>query len=72
MPHQRVSLETALRAYTLAGAYASFEEDVKGQLKPGMLADVIVFSRDLYRIPPTEIARTQINLTVADGKVVFP
>jgi predicted amidohydrolase YtcJ len=69
VPHQRVSLETALRAYTLAGAYASFEERSKGQLKPGMLADVIVFSRDLFRIPATEIAHTQVALTVFDGKV---
>ncbi len=70
-PHQRVTLETALRAYTVSGAYSSFEERTKGQIKPGMLADIIVFSQDLFRIPPAEIARTHVALTIQDGVVVY-
>ena len=69
--HQRVSIESALKAYTVTGSYSSFDEQIKGQLKPGMLADVIVFSKDLFRIPPAEIATTHVSLTVHDGRVTF-
>jgi predicted amidohydrolase YtcJ len=69
--HQRVSMESALKAYTVTGAYSSFDEQIKGQLKPGMLADVIVFSKDLFKIPPSEIASAHISLTIHDGRVTF-
>lgn len=68
---QRVGVETALRAYTVMGAYASFEENIKGQLQPGMLADVIVFSQDLFRIPAADIHKTRVVMTIADGNVVY-
>lgn len=71
VPDQRVSIETALRAYTVMGAYASFEENRKGRLKPGMLADVIVFSQDLFQIPASQIHKTHVVLTVVDGRVIF-
>jgi len=71
VPNQRIGIESALRAYTVTGAYASFEEMTKGQLKPGMLADVIVFSEDLFRIPAALISQTQVVLTIVDGKPVF-
>jgi predicted amidohydrolase YtcJ len=71
VPSQSVSIETALRAYTTMGAYASFEEDRKGRLKPGMLADVIVFSQDLFQIPASQIYKTRVVLTIVDGRVVF-
>jgi hypothetical protein len=72
VPEQRVSIETALRAYTTMGAFASFEESIKGQIRPGMLADVIVFSQDLFRIAPSDTARTHIAFNVFDGRVTFP
>jgi predicted amidohydrolase YtcJ len=71
IPAQRVSMETALRAYTAAGAYASFEEDQKGTLEPGKLADVVVLSRDLFRIPPEEIHTARVEVTVLGGRVVY-
>jgi predicted amidohydrolase YtcJ len=71
LPAQRVSVETALRAYTVNGAYASFEETVKGQIKPGMLADVVILSQDLFRIPPAEIHKTRVDVTVFGGRVVY-
>lgn len=71
LPAQRVSVETALRAYTVNGAYASFEEKLKGQLKPGMLGDVVILSQDLFRIPPGEIHKTRVDVTVFDGRVVY-
>jgi predicted amidohydrolase YtcJ len=71
LPAQRVSVETALRAYTVNGAYASFEEGVKGQIQPGMLADVVILSQDLFRIPPGEIHKTRVDVTVFDGRVIY-
>jgi predicted amidohydrolase YtcJ len=71
VPEQSVPVETALRAYTSMGAYASFEENVKGQLKAGMLADVIVFSSDLFRIPAHDIYKTRVVLTISDGKILY-
>src|SRR5262245_27762665 len=67
----RVSIGDALRAYTLAGAYSSFEEGIKGRLAPGMLADIVVFSQDLFRINPIRIPQTSVAMTVFDGKVVY-
>jgi len=68
---QRVSVEQALAAYTHEGAYASFEESRKGRIKPGQLADLVVFSQDLFRIPPLDIHRTRVVLTVFDGRVIY-
>ena len=70
LPAQRVSVETALRAYTSGAAYASFEERIKGTLEPGRLADVIVLSQNLFDIDPMKIHETRVVLTVVDGKPV--
>jgi predicted amidohydrolase YtcJ len=70
-PAERVSLETALRAYTYGGAYASFEERDKGTLRPGKLADFVILSRDLFRIPARDILATKVLLTAVGGKIVF-
>ena len=71
VPAQRVTLETALAAYTAGGAFASFEENRKGQLKAGMLADVVVLNEDLFAIPRTRIHEVKVDLTVVGGKVVY-
>lgn len=68
---QRVSIGDALRAYTQAGAYSSFEEGIKGRIAPGMLADIVVFSQDLFKIDPMRIHETRVVLTVFDGKVIY-
>jgi predicted amidohydrolase YtcJ len=70
LPEQAVSLESALRHYTADAAYASFEERVKGTLTAGKLADLAVLSEDLFASPPEAILRTQVLLTVMDGRVV--
>jgi predicted amidohydrolase YtcJ len=61
----------ALKAYTSAGAYSSFEENLKGQIKAGQLADIIVFSQDLFTIDPMKTYETNVVLTVFDGKVIY-
>jgi predicted amidohydrolase YtcJ len=70
-PAQRMSRAEALRSYTWNNAYAAFEEDVKGSLAPGKLADVTVFSKDLMTIPEAEITSTSVVMTIVGGKIVY-
>jgi len=71
VPEQRVTLEQAIAAYTINGAFASFEEDLKGSIKEGKLADLVVLSQDLFTIPPAEIHKTRALLTYLGGREVF-
>jgi predicted amidohydrolase YtcJ len=70
-PEEAVSLDQALRAYTVNGAYASFEEGIKGTLAPGMLGDVTVFEIDLRGVAPAEIGGVQIDYTIAGGTIAY-
>lgn len=70
-PQERVSMAEAIRCYTAESAYASFEEKEKGQIVPGMLADLTVHSRDLLTIKPEEILKTEAVFTILGGKVVY-
>jgi predicted amidohydrolase YtcJ len=70
-PDQRMSREEALKSYTMNGAYAAFEEDTKGSLTPGKLADITVLSKDILTIPEDEIPTTQVVFTIVGGKVVY-
>lgn len=71
VPEQRISVEEAIKAYTINNAYACFEDDIRGYLKAGKLADVTVFDRNLLEIPEDEILKTEVVLTIVDGKIVF-
>jgi predicted amidohydrolase YtcJ len=71
VPEQKIGVEEALRAYTVEGAYASFEEDRKGMLKPGMLADMVLLDRDITRVPPDTIRDATVLKTIVGGRVVF-
>ncbi len=71
VPKQRIPIGKALSAYTLAGAYSSFEDNVKGKIAPGYLADLIVFSKDLFTMDPMNIHETQIMMTIFDGKIIY-
>jgi predicted amidohydrolase YtcJ len=70
-PQERVSMEDAIRCYTAGSAYASFEEKEKGQIAAGMLADLVVHSKDLLTINPAEILRTEAVMTVFGGRVIY-
>lgn len=70
-PAGRISVEAALRHYTSDGAYATFDEDRRGRLAKGKLADLVVLSQDLTRIPPTAIRGTRILLTVMGGRDTY-
>ena len=71
VPEQTVTVEQSLHAYTTAAAYSSFEENIKGMLKPGMLADFVLLDRDLTQIDPETIRDTEILRTVVGGEVVY-
>lgn len=70
-PDQLMTREEALRSYTIDAAYAAHEEELKGTLTPGKLADLVVLSRDLLRVPEEEIPGTKVVMTVVGGEVVY-
>ncbi|HEY3283573.1 MAG TPA: amidohydrolase [Armatimonadota bacterium] len=71
IPEQAITLEEAVRAYTAGSAYAEFQEAVKGTLAPGMLADLVVLSQDLFACPPEAIPEAHVHATVMGGEVVY-
>ena len=71
VPEQKVTVEQALHAYTTEAAYASFEDDIKGRIMPGMLADFVLLDRDLTAIAPETIRDTRVLKTIVGGSVVF-
>ena len=71
VPEQKITVTEALRAYTIHGAYASFEENIKGTLEPGKLADFVVLDRDITAIDPVEIWDTKVQQTWVGGRKVF-
>ena len=70
-PEQKITIEEALAAYTTGAAYAQFAEKEKGTLAPGMLADFVVLDRDLTKVAPAEMLKTQVLRTVVGGKTVY-
>ena len=70
-PNEAISREQALRLYTSAASHYMFEEDKKGSIEPGKLADLAVLSADILTVPEDQIKDIKVDLTVVDGKVVF-
>ena len=70
-PEQCLSRIEALQTYTINAAYAGFEEDIKGSLTPGKLADITVLSKDILTIPEDEIPTTEVVYTIVGGKVMY-
>lgn len=70
-PQNRISAAAALRHFTRDGAYASFDENSRGTLAAGRLADFVVLSQDILSIPPSEILRTRVLLTVMGGRDTY-
>ncbi len=68
-PDQRMSRMEALKSYTINCAYAAFEEDIKGTLSPGKLADIVVLSKDILTCPEEEILDAQVIYTIVGGDV---
>ena len=72
IPEQKVSVEQAVHAYTFGSAYAESQDDIKGTIEPGKLADFAVLSQDIFHIDPVEIANVKTVITVVGGEVVKP
>ena len=70
-PEQKLTLDQAVRAFTVGSAYAEFAEHVKGTITPGKLADLVMLDCDLYQTKPADIDKARVVLTVMDGKVVW-
>jgi predicted amidohydrolase YtcJ len=72
LPEESLSLEKAVELYTLGSAYASFEEDIKGSLEAGKLADIVVLSQNIFDVPVEELLNTEVVYTILGGRIVFP
>ena len=70
-PEQKISLKEAIKGYTMNGAYAEFSEHLKGSVEEGKLADLVVLSRNIFEIPSEEIQKTEVKMTVFNGKVIY-
>ena len=68
---QCISMKEAVRAHTIGSAYAAFEEHVRGSIEQGKLADMVVWSNDLYTASLEELLNTKAEVTIVEGKVVF-
>ena len=71
IPEQKISIENAIKCYTLNSAYAAFEENIKGSIEEGKLADLVVLSDDILTIDPIKIKDAQVLMTVFDGKIIY-
>jgi predicted amidohydrolase YtcJ len=70
LPAERLSVEEALQMYTVNAAYASFEENEKGSISEGMLADLIVLSEDPFKVSPEKLGSIKIDRVIVGGKVI--
>ena len=71
IPEQKITVDEAVRGFTWGSAYAEFQENVKGTLEVGKLADLIIISDDIFKIDPVKIGSTKVLVTVMNGKVVY-
>ncbi len=70
-PDERISIEDAIKAYTYNTAYANFEENIKGSIEVGKFADLTVLSKNLLRIAPSELLKTEVLYTIVNGRIVY-
>jgi hypothetical protein len=70
-PEQKISLEEAIKGYTLNAAFTEFAEYLKGSLEEGKLADVVILDQNLFEISPERILDTRVIMTILDGKIIY-
>jgi len=70
-PHEKVDLETAIDDYTIGSAYASFEENRKGRLLPGYMADLVIVDQPLFDLDYSQIKDVEVTMTMVDGNIVY-
>ena len=71
LPEQRLTLQEAIKGYTMGGAYTAKREKTEGSIEVGKLADVIIISQDLFKIEPNQIGKTKVLMTIVGGDVVY-
>jgi len=71
LPEQRISMHEAIKMHTLSAAYAAFDDDVRGSIRPGKLADLTISDMNLMEIEPTDVLDMEIVMTVVDGRIVY-
>ena len=71
VPEQKISVDEAVRAYTVGSAYAEFQDKVKGTITTGKLADLVMLSEDVFKIDPKEIEKVKVLMTIVDGRTVY-
>jgi len=70
-PKEKVTVAEAVSAYTQWASYASYEENLKGSIQVGKLADMVILSQDIFEIEPEEIPDTKVECTISGGKIIF-
>ncbi|HEX2059725.1 MAG TPA: amidohydrolase family protein, partial [Thermoanaerobaculia bacterium] len=70
-PSQRLTLQEAIRGFTLDAAYAAFEEETRGTIEPGKLADLTIVEGDLFAMPKVDLYKTKVRYTVVGGEIVY-
>jgi predicted amidohydrolase YtcJ len=71
IPEQKISVEEAMKAYTIQASYASYEEGIKGSIEPGKLADFVILDRNLFEVEPAEIRTAKVVQTFVGGRSVY-
>jgi predicted amidohydrolase YtcJ len=71
IPEQKITLDEAIRAFTVGSAYAEFQEKVKGSLTVGKLADIVMLDRDIYALDPANLDTAKVAMTIVDGRIVY-
>jgi len=71
VPEQKITVEEAVRAYTVGSAFAEFAENAKGTITPGKLADLVLLTEDIFKIDAASIEKVRVRVTIMDGRVVY-
>lgn len=71
IPEQKITVEEAVKAYTVTAAYSGFEENMLGSITPGKFADMVVLTKDIFSIDPEEILNTKVAYTIFNGKIIY-
>jgi hypothetical protein len=70
-PSEAIPVMEALRMFTINAAYLEFEEDVKGSIEAGKLADLVILSEDPLTVPPEKLGEIKVDATIIDGKIAY-
>jgi hypothetical protein len=70
-PEQKLTVPEAVEAYTMGSAYAEFQENEKGSITPGKLADMVMLNKDIFSVDPTKIRDVKVLKTIVGGKIVW-